>query len=222
MNDETSQLPADEGPADEGIVHESAIEAGASCELEQALATLRPSAGPIDRDRLMFLAGRAIGERTLGGQPCAGLVMSKWLWPSATAVSTLAATVLGVLLMVSHRPLVVREPAHPHEAVPRQAVPPTQFEPYRGGLPPGTMASDNAGMASRNEIAAAPVETARIDIARVDFIPRTKLPRPSYFQKREVALSLGVEALGSPLGSGRAEEQVAYREWLSDMVDGME
>jgi hypothetical protein len=84
------------------------------------------------------------------------------------------------------------------------------------------MASDDAGMAGMNELAAASVETARIDIARVDFIPRTKLPRSSYFQKRQVALSLGVEALGSAPASGQAEEQVAYREWLSDMVDGME
>jgi hypothetical protein len=93
MTDQTARPPSDQ-----------AGENDASRELEQALATLRPDAGPIDRDRLMFLAGRAMVER-----PGLGGLLSKWLWPGATAVSTVAATILGLLLAMSQRPLVLRE-----------------------------------------------------------------------------------------------------------------
>src|SRR5207249_4269014 len=62
--------------------------------LEQALMTLRPSAEPIDRDRLMFLAGRATAQGDIAmhnGVSAVRTTFSHWLWPSATAISTVAA-----------------------------------------------------------------------------------------------------------------------------------
>jgi hypothetical protein len=53
--------------------------------LAGALRGLAPRPGKIDRDRLMFQAGRASAPRG-------------WAWPLATVASAAAAAVLGVLL----------------------------------------------------------------------------------------------------------------------------
>ena len=58
-------------------------------ELERALAGLAPAAPPVDRDRLMFQAGRAAGRR------------GRWLWRGASAA---AAVVLAVSLIVRPEP----------------------------------------------------------------------------------------------------------------------
>jgi hypothetical protein len=193
-------------------------------ELEQALATLRPDAGPIDRDRLMFLAGRATIERAMVERPWAGgMTLPKWMWPGATAVSTIAATVLGLLLAISQRPLVVREPVYVHAPVPPQQVLPPQFEPQPGRGLPGAMASDGLpGTPGMMEMTAEAPTAARVDVARVDYVPRTTLPPVSYVQKRQLALALGVEALGSGTPPSGAEHPVAYHELLGDMVRGVD
>src|SRR5262245_14599681 len=80
----------------------SGIPGDGSRELEEALATLRPASGFIDRDRLMFLAGQSLGERS---HSATGSLLAQWMWPGATAVSAVAAGVLGLLLAISHRPL---------------------------------------------------------------------------------------------------------------------
>ena len=64
-------------------------------DLEAALASLSPRGSRIDRDRLLFLAGRASAEPTSGSS-----VRRRWLWPAATAASLTAACVLGALLAV--------------------------------------------------------------------------------------------------------------------------
>jgi hypothetical protein len=199
------------------------IGGNADCrELEQDLATLRPAAGAIDRDRLMFLAGRAVAER-----PCAGgMPLAKWLWPGATAVSTLAATVLGLLLAVSHRPLIVREP-YPYVPPQHYPAPLPQFAPQPGGVPgammPDTMANQGTDDMSEQAQAVARARAAeRVALARVDYVPRTTLPPVGYVHKRQIALSLGVEALGSGTLAGGAEHPVSYRELLDDLVNGSE
>ncbi|HET6427804.1 MAG TPA: hypothetical protein VFJ30_05310 [Phycisphaerae bacterium] len=60
-------------------------------ELERALASLAPAAPPLDRDRLMFQAGRAAGRR------------GRWFWPSTSAVAVVA-VVLAVSLTVRPQP----------------------------------------------------------------------------------------------------------------------
>jgi hypothetical protein len=59
--------------------------------LAEALRGLAPRAGGLDRDRLMFRAGRASAPRS-------------WAWPLATAASTAAAVALGVLLWARPEP----------------------------------------------------------------------------------------------------------------------
>jgi hypothetical protein len=55
--------------------------------LEASLRTLAPTPAAVDRDRLMYAAGRASAPRA-------------WAWPLAAVTSTLAACVLGVLLLL--------------------------------------------------------------------------------------------------------------------------
>jgi hypothetical protein len=184
-------------------------------ELEQALATLRPSTGRIDRDRLMFLAGRAMVER-----PSArGMLLGKWLWPGATAVSTVAATVLGLLLVVNQRPVVVQQPRYdypPHHVPPHHVAPP--FAGQRGL--PGVAPDEGMSASASHEITAAYYTSADrpASTARIDYVPRTSLPPSNYVQKRQVALALGVEALGSPPSSDGGQQFVAYRELLDNML----
>jgi len=68
-------------------------------ELERALSTLRPAASSIDRDRFLFLAGRASAE---DARP--GAALTRWMWPAATFSSSLAAVVLLVLLVTRTGP----------------------------------------------------------------------------------------------------------------------
>jgi len=65
--------------------------------VEAALGSLQPKSTALDRDRLMFLAGRAAAER----KPTA------WLWPLATAATTLVAITFGTMLATRDGPQVV-------------------------------------------------------------------------------------------------------------------
>jgi hypothetical protein len=62
-------------------------------DLERVLSQLRPAGSRIDRDRFLFLAGRASVE-TVGP----ATVFGRWVWPAATLVSSVAVAVLSVLL----------------------------------------------------------------------------------------------------------------------------
>jgi hypothetical protein len=77
--------------------------------VERALAGLSPSAGGLNRDALMFAAGRASARRG-------------WGWPCAAAGSTLAAAVLGALLLLRPAPdpvvRYVSVPSAPRETEP--------------------------------------------------------------------------------------------------------
>jgi hypothetical protein len=63
--------------------------------LEQALRGLRPLATRIDRDRFLFLAGRAAAEAERSTSR-----FGKWAWPASTFLSTASALVLLSLLLM--------------------------------------------------------------------------------------------------------------------------
>ncbi len=88
--------------------------------VEAALASLTPSAGCLDRDRLLFLAGRASRER------------GRWRWPSAAAAASLLAACLGAAL--AFRPavrvvVVTVEKQAPPDVVPSPVVAAPPDEP---------------------------------------------------------------------------------------------
>jgi hypothetical protein len=68
-------------------------------ELERALSLLRPAASRIDRDCFLFLAGRASAEPVRPGSS-----LGRWMWPSTTVLSSVAAVVLAVLLVTRPDP----------------------------------------------------------------------------------------------------------------------
>jgi hypothetical protein len=68
--------------------------------IEAALASLNPTACGVDRDRMMYLAGRAAAGRS---SAAAGHASASWLWPCATAamallVHTVATVSAGIAL----------------------------------------------------------------------------------------------------------------------------
>jgi hypothetical protein len=62
--------------------------------LEDALRDLLPRAASVDRDAVLFRAGQVAGPR-------------RWFWPCATAATSAAAVVLGVLLALRPAPAVI-------------------------------------------------------------------------------------------------------------------
>lgn len=73
---------------------------------EAALSTLTPAPSGVDRDKLMFLAGRASAGTSLATGAPAG---TSWLWPAATAASALIAVCLGAMWFADSGPRVVKE-----------------------------------------------------------------------------------------------------------------
>lgn len=73
--------------------------------VEAALASLTPTRSGVQRDRLMFLAGRA--SQADGALLRRRRRFTVWLWPCATAASLLVAAVLGVVWAAGGRPEVV-------------------------------------------------------------------------------------------------------------------
>jgi hypothetical protein len=92
--------------------------------LESALREMRPKPDTIDREMLMYRAGRASGH--------------SWLWPITSVAATSLATVLGVLLLIRSDPPIIERivyvpvPPVPRElppAKPEDSIPPPPLEP---------------------------------------------------------------------------------------------
>jgi hypothetical protein len=65
--------------------------------VEAALASLKPAASGADRDRVMFLAGRASANANL---PPTQHLKTQWIWPCTTAVSLLLAIASSGMLFL--------------------------------------------------------------------------------------------------------------------------
>jgi hypothetical protein len=72
--------------------------------IEAALGSLTPVPSNVQRDRVMFLAGRATADRAM---PPRRHGWATWLWPCATSASLLAAAVFGVLWGTNDKPTIV-------------------------------------------------------------------------------------------------------------------
>ena len=156
--------------------------------VQQALAALAPAPPRLDRDRLMFLAGVASasgGHEPTGivGLPLSPEVQNRGVtgkltlparvaWPASSAV--LAATSLALALALVARP-----------------VSPVQIV-YRD-RPASTVAPVTATPTQPQQplVAALPVDQSPIAI-----------PAENYVRTRDVALRLGLDALGGGPGSG--------------------
>jgi hypothetical protein len=171
-------------------------------QFEQTLASLTPVPPQVDRDRLMFLAGAAsAGEETqkTGGRGQMGPVVtagrSAWLWPAATAA--LGATSLALAIA-----LVARS------AAPTQIV---YVERPAPAVSPRVAIQSNQ---TRENPAAAPM-AAEVN----QRVPRTlavpQVPADNYVRSRDVALLLGLDALGTPRSAGGGSAAgMTYFDWL--------
>jgi hypothetical protein len=85
--------------------------------LEAALGSLKPVRSKIERDRVIFLAGRALETQM---QAPRRRRINAWLWPCATAASLLAAATFASLWATSGQPPVVQRTAEVPAATPGQ------------------------------------------------------------------------------------------------------
>ena len=178
---------------------------GAVSPIEQTLANFVPARPQTDRDRLMFLAGQASVEAgkqepVVSGQwPVADMVVHRrngvWLWPASSAV--LAATSLALLVALLTR------------AVPQPQV------VYRDRLvtvAPVEAAKQSASRPATYEVSA--------DVRPAVWRP-SAIPQNNYVHVRDVALRLGLDALGAaPAVSDRSAPAATYREILESLVPG--
>ena len=172
--------------------------------IEQALAGFTPSAPRLDRDRLMFLAGQAsaegreseIGSRKADVHPPSNA--GAWLWPASTAVLT--ATSLALLIALVARPAPQPQIVY----LDRLSITET-----------GDATKQPASPAARDSVAetALPGPAPRLAAARLPAIPED-----NYLRSRDVALRLGLDALGSgPGADGHSSPAPTYRELLETL-----
>jgi hypothetical protein len=145
---------------------------------ERALATLTPAASGVDRDQLMFLAGRASVEAA--GTPRRG----GRLWPAAAMMSTVAAGVLAVLLTVEVR----RQP-------PRTPIAADQREPAEKPILDENV---NEGP-GKSAVQPTPGE---VDLQTLALATSERWRQSNYVQLQQLALAHGVEALPLPVHTG--------------------
>lgn len=159
--------------------------------LERELRALVPRNPRIDVAKVMYLAGQASLSPVPPLAPIAPTPTwnSQWLWPAATAVSSVLAAWLAVLLVLSHNKdsLPAPEPrtvAQPHHATPKTDPPPP--------LPAAEQAVASSASAPPVNISAADAH---------------------YLNARKTAIQQGVEALPEPPpNSSQPVEVSSYRE----------
>jgi hypothetical protein len=159
-------------------------------DFEQALTGFTASAPTIDRDRLMFMAGRANAEGS--GFRVQGSVTTRhsgnWLWPASAGVLAATSLALAIALAVQadKQPTVVYRDRPAVRAV------------------PDAPQENNSPAVDRSLVAA----TAPTDRT-------TRSAANTYLQTREVALRMGLDALGSPQYSAEPPAPNSYRDlWL--------
>jgi hypothetical protein len=171
--------------------------------VEQTLAAMSPRPAQIDRDRLMFLAGAAsvqgsgvrvqgLGVRVQGS----GRAMAGRAWPAATAAlgATSLALVIALIVQTNTSPQIVyvERPAPAAPAMTPQVAIQNAQSP---DLP-----------VTETETAAAPRPAARL----------APVPTDNYLRTRDVALRMGLDALGSSRSAGgNSSSPLTYFDWLA-------
>jgi hypothetical protein len=164
---------------------------------EAELSAYSPRPPRIDRDRLMYEAGRAAAQSQLS--PAVGAVLrhgviawfpspptlipTNWLWPAATLALALVSVSLGIALLVRSGP-VDREPIARRDRQGNVALDePRTTAVSSGGLPA-------AALQHEPPPAATPEPVLSVD----------SLPEDHLLRVRQIALTEGVDALALPAG----------------------
>lgn len=171
-------------------------------ELEAALGGLLPRPSRLDRDRLLFLAGQA----SASSSPASAEQRERpnrrhWIWPAISALSTAAAVVLAVLLVMRPGPQVVREIVYVERPEPLDEA---AEEPHDDGSP----AIEALGPMDLANNESPPAGTGRVG--------------PNYLELRRRVFEVGLAALPDPqpvsgsLGETPATQREMMREFLGD------
>jgi hypothetical protein len=183
-------------------------------QVQQTLASFAPQAIAVDRDRLMFLAGMASAVNLAPndtealntqyavlstGSPAqkdrSSSRTQSWHWPAATA--TLAATSLALLAT-----LILRAAPEP-QIVYRDREVPVPVQPQ----------------VERREADAVDAKAVPLRLVKRTETAPPVVPANNYVRSRDVALSMGLDAIGSPGASGTAYSAPAtYRDWLLEFT----
>lgn len=144
--------------------------------LEAALAALAPRSAAIDRDRLMYEAGRAsVSTVDASGH-------GRWAWPTAfSAMSAVAATLF--LALMFRPPLVV-------ERVVQAPVVKQEREGEEATGRGGDQVQDRSGLPRAVELARGGEEANGQGGGEVH---REEAPGPSYLDLRDRVLAMGIE-----------------------------
>jgi hypothetical protein len=145
--------------------------------IERSLAAVAPAPPRVDRDRLMFLAGQA-SALSDSRPPIPDLrlpTLRTWLWPATSAALGATSLALAVALLVRPAPQV--QVVYHDRPVPFPAIAPQSPLP---ASPPTPLL-----------VAAAATRT-----------PPSDLSSHNYLRTRDVALRLGLDALGTFSGGG--------------------
>ena len=163
--------------------------------VEQTLAAFVPRGPRVDRDRLMFLAGSHSPAARRLDRSVEMRAKQAWLWPAATAAMTATSLALAVALFLRSEPRmqnVVRDSA------------PAAPTPHAEAV---AAVTDSPKLSAPDR---EPVFTYH-PVAR-----QSDVPANNYLRTREVALRMGVEALGSPRSAGDSSAgTMTYIQWLA-------
>jgi len=144
-------------------------------EFERSLSMLRPAGSRIDRDCLLFLAGRASAEPI---RP--GTVVGRWMWPAATLASSLVALVLLALLVTRSGPGAT------HDA-----------QEVRNNRSPVPAAAGPRAVAVVEQ-PDSPIDPRAVPVATPDEAAREIAAASNYPRLRSFVLAYGIDALPEP------------------------
>jgi hypothetical protein len=176
---------------------------GELAEIEAALASVGPRPSRLDRDRVMYLAGRA-ATFAAASPP---RVSSRWAWPAAFGAMTAVAAVL--LLMVVSRPHA--EVAHRVEETGVQQKQEGSEEDEASGRPSDVEQRHGAPRTIWHGLVDEDVEPLH--------------PDTPYFRERDRILALGSDpwtpAVSPATGHGQAEPPMLYPQLLDTLLEDL-
>ena len=198
--------------------------------MEAELAQLRPRAAGLDRERLIFLAGReSVGAQTSRG---AGRWAGRWAWPAAfSAMTAVAATLLVMLLVGSQRPGEVRLVQVPvYVPAERPVEQPVEDSPDLADGQKGPVPFDVPDRAVRRERAPDPIVRGLFALVGMDWPSGDEeeanlMAADSYARLLDRVLEEGVDALQRPAAmaapvaaSESASAPMTYQELRDDLL----
>lgn len=175
---------------------------------EAQLAALLPSTGRLERDRLMFEAGKAAAEAEQT-RPSASL--PRWVWPAVSTATTAAAVFLLAVVLIDSGSPIVEKPVRPAGEITNGATGPAEQAPVRR-LPDSQ--PDRLGRDSSHVLLAS--------LFFGDEQPRDN-SRSTYFDQRDMLLALDGDRLPElretpSAKGGRSNTRVSYADLLDELT----